>query len=401
MKRALITGITGQDGSYLTELLLGKGYEVHGIIRRASTFNTDRIDHIYQDPHFPEAKLYLHYGDLTVSGQMTDLIYNIQPDEIYHLGAQSHVRVSFDMPEYTGDVTGIGTVRLLEAIRKTGVKTKFYQASSSEMYGSAPAPQNEQTPFEPRSPYAAAKLYAYWLARNYREGYKFFSSNGILFNHESPRRGETFVTRKISRAVARIRFGLQDKLYLGNLEARRDWGYAPEYVEAMWLMLQQDSPDDFVIGTGESHSVREFCELAFSEAGIELDWRGTGPNEVGVIKSISQDIPCFRASVMPDLSGEVLMETDASILKPSPQTVTILHPHTGDEVVALDPRYLRPTEVESLLADPSKAKNKLGWEPTVTFNELVRIMVAADLKAIKDLHQCRDVIRQIMENNNK
>ncbi|PNV87032.1 MAG: GDP-mannose 4,6-dehydratase, partial [Desulfobacteraceae bacterium] len=366
MKRALITGITGQDGSYLTELLLGKGYEVHGIIRRASTFNTDRIDHIYQDPHFPEAKLYLHYGDLSVSGQMNDLIYNIQPGEIYHLGAQSHVRVSFDMPEYTGDVTGIGTVRLLEAIRKTGVKTKFYQASSSEMYGSAPAPQNEQTPFEPRSPYAAAKLYAYWLARNYREGYKFFASNGILFNHESPRRGETFVTRKISRAVARIRFGLQDKLYLGNLEARRDWGYAPEYVEAMWLMLQQDSPDDFVIGTGESHSVREFCELAFSEAGIELEWRGTGPNEVGVIKSISQDIPCFRASVMPDLSGEILMETDASILKPSPQTVTMLHPHTGDEVVALDPRYLRPTEVESLLADPSKAKNKLGWEPKVT-----------------------------------
>lgn len=401
MKRALITGITGQDGSYLTELLLGKGYEVHGIIRRASTFNTDRIDHIYQDPHFPDARLYLHYGDLSVSGQMNDLIYNIKPDEIYHLGAQSHVRVSFDMPEYTGDVTGIGTVRLLEAIRKTGVKTKFYQASSSEMYGSAPAPQNEQTPFEPRSPYAAAKLYAYWLVRNYREGYKFFVSNGILFNHESPRRGETFVTRKISRAVARIRFGLQDKLYLGNLEARRDWGYAPEYVEAMWLMLQQDSPDDFVIGTGESHSVREFCELAFSEAGIELEWRGTGANEVGLIKSISQDIPCFRASVMPDLSGEILMETDASILKPSPHTVTMLHPHTGDEVVALDPRYLRPTEVESLLADPSKAKNKLGWEPKVTFGELVRIMVAADLKAIQELSQCRDVIRQIMENNNK
>jgi GDPmannose 4,6-dehydratase len=399
MKRALITGITGQDGSYLTELLLGKGYEVHGIIRRASTFNTDRIDHIYQDPHFPEAKLYLHYGDLSVSGQMNDLIYNIKPDEIYHLGAQSHVRVSFDMPEYTADVTGIGTVRLLEAIRKTGVKTKFYQASSSEMYGGAPAPQNEQTPFEPRSPYAAAKLYAYWLVRNYREGYKFFASNGILFNHESPRRGETFVTRKISRAVARIRFGLQDKLYMGNLEARRDWGYAPEYVEAMWLMLQQDTPDDFVIGTGESHSVREFCELAFSEAGIELEWRGTGPNEVGVIKSISQDIPCFRASVMPDLSGEVLMETDASILKPSPQTVTMLHPHTGDEVVALDPRYLRPTEVESLLADPSKAKNKLGWEPKVTFSELVRIMVAADLKAIKDLRQCQDVIRKLMNNN--
>jgi len=401
MKRALITGITGQDGSYLTELLLGKGYEVHGIIRRASTFNTDRIDHIYQDPHFPDAKLYLHYGDLSVSGQMSDLIYNIQPDEIYHLGAQSHVRVSFDMPEYTGDVTGIGTVRLLEAMRKTGVKTKFYQASSSEMYGSAPAPQNENTPFEPRSPYAAAKVYAYWVTRNYREGYNFFASNGILFNHESPRRGETFVTRKITRAVARIRFGLQDKLFLGNLEARRDWGYAPEFVEAMWLMLQQDSPDDFVIGTGESHSVRKFCQLAFSEAGIELEWRGTDTNEVGLIKSISQDIPCFRASVMPDLSGEVLMEADASILKPSPQTVTMLHPHIGDEVVAIDPRYFRPTEVESLLADPSKAQDKLGWEPKVTFNELVRIMVAADLKAIKDLRQCQDVIRQIMENNNK
>ena len=401
MKRALVTGITGQDGSYLAELLLKKGYEVHGIIRRASTFNTDRIDHIYQDPHFPDARLYLHYGDLSVSGQMTDLIYNLQPDEIYHLGAQSHVRVSFDMPEYTGDVTGIGTVRLLEAIRKTGVKTKFYQASSSEMYGSAAAPQNEKTPFEPRSPYAAAKLYAYWLARNYREGYNFFASNGILFNHESPRRGGTFVTRKITRAVARIRFGLQSKLYLGNLEARRDWGYAPEFVEAMWLMLQQDSPDDFVIGTGESHSVREFCELAFAEAGIELEWRGTGTNEVGLIRSITTDIPCFRSGVKPDLSGEVLMETSTSILKPSPDTITMLHPHTGDEVLAIDTRYFRPTEVESLLADASKAKRELGWEPKVTFNELVRIMVAADIKALQDLSQCQDVIRKLVNHNNE
>ncbi len=372
MKRALVTGITGQDGSYLAELLLEKGYEVHGIIRRASTFNTDRIDHIYQDPHFPEAKLYLHYGDLSVSGQMADLIYNIQPDEIYHLGAQSHVRVSFDMPEYTGDVTGIGTVRLLEAIRKTGVKTKFYQASSSEMYGSAPAPQNEQTPFEPRSPYAAAKLYAYWLARNYREGYKLFASNGILFNHESPRRGETFVTRKITRAVARIRFGLQDKLYLGNLEARRDWGYAPEYVEAMWLMLQQDTPDDFVIGTGKSHSVREFCELAFREAGIELEWRGTGTNEVGIFSGISD---------LPELPG-------ASCPLPA-----------GATVVAIDPRYFRPTEVEFLLADASKAKEKLGWKSKVTFGELVRIMVAADIKALQELSQCQDIIRKLMNNN--
>jgi GDPmannose 4,6-dehydratase len=401
MKRALVTGITGQDGSYLAELLLKKGYELHGIIRRASTFNTDRIDHIYQDPHFPDARMYLHYGDLSVSGQMADLIYNIKPDEIYHLGAQSHVRVSFDMPEYTADVTGIGTVRLLEAVRKTGVKTRFYQASSSEMYGSAPAPQNEETPFKPRSPYAAAKLYAYWLARNYREGYKFFACNGILFNHESPRRGGTFVTRKITRAVARIRFGLQNRLYLGNLEARRDWGYAPEFVQAMWLMLQQDSPDDFVIGTGESHSVREFCELAFAEAGIELEWRGTGSAEVGLIKSITKDIPCFRPAVKPDLSGEVLMEASTSLLKPSPQTVTMLHPHPGDEVVAIDPRYFRPTEVESLLADASKARAKLGWEPKVAFNQLVRIMVAADIKALQELSQCQDVIRKLVNHINE
>lgn len=367
MKRALITGITGQDGSYLAELLLEKGYEVHGLIRRASTFNTDRIDHIYQDPHLPEARLQLHYGDLSVSGQMADLIYNIQPDEIYHLGAQSHVRVSFDMPEYTGDVTGLGTVRILEAIRKTGVKTRFYQASSSEMFGGAPAPQSEQTPFEPRSPYAAAKVYAYWLVKNYREGYGLFASNGILFNHESPRRGETFVTRKITRAIARIRLGLQGKLYLGNLEARRDWGFAPEYVEAMWLMLQQDSPDDFAIGTGESHSVREFCQLAFKEAGIQLEWRGSGIEEVGVVASSAKSLP----------------------------------PRLGDVVIAIDPRYFRPTEVEFLLADISRARKEIGWEPKVTFEEVVQIMVSADIKALEELRQCQDVIRQIMNNNNK
>ena len=371
MKRALITGITGQDGSYLTEFLLGKGYEVHGIIRRASTFNTDRIDHIYQDPHIPDAKLFLHYGDLSVSGQITELIYNIQPDEIYHLGAQSHVRVSFDMPEYTGDVTGLGTVRLLEAVRKTGVKTKFYQASSSEMYGSAPAPQNEQSIFEPRSPYAAAKVYAYWLARNYREGYNLFASNGILFNHESPRRGETFVTRKITRAVARIRFGLQEKLYLGNLEARRDWGYAPEYVEAMWLMLQPDSSDDYVIGTGESHSVREFCELAFREAGIELEWKGSGTDEIGIVAGFND---------APQLSA-------VSCQRPA-----------GATVVGIDPRYFRPTEVELLLADASKAREQLGWEPKVTFKELVSIMVTAEIEPLKELEQSRDVIRKIMNN---
>jgi len=322
--KTLITGITGQDGSYLAEFLLEKGYEVHGLIRRSSTFNTDRIDHIYQDPHIPDIKLHLHYGDLSVSGQMADLIYNIQPDEIYHLGAQSHVRVSFDMPEYTGDVTGLGTVRLLEAIRKTGVKTKFYQASSSEMFGSAPAPQNEQTPFEPRSPYSAAKVYAYWLVKNYREGYNLFASNGILFNHESPRRGETFVTRKITRAASRIKLGLQDKLYLGNLEAKRDWGFAGDFVEAMWLMLQQDKADDYVIATGESHSVREFAEKVFQK--LELDY---------------------------------------------------------EEYVAIDQKYFRPTEVDVLLGDFTKAQKELGWNPKVSFGQLINMMVEADLELAK------------------
>ena len=322
--KALITGITGQDGSYLAELLLSKGYEVHGLIRRSSTFNTGRIDHIYQDPHIPGIKLHLHYGDLSVSGQMADLIYNIQPDEIYHLGAQSHVRVSFDMPEYTGDVTGLGTVRLLEAIRKTGVKAKFYQASSSEMFGSAPAPQNEQTPFEPRSPYAAAKVYAYWVVKNYREGYNIFASNGILFNHESPRRGETFVTRKITRAATRIKLGLQDKLYLGNLEAKRDWGFAGDFVQSMWLILQQDEPDDFVIATGENHSVREFAEMVFQK--LDLDYQ---------------------------------------------------------EYVAIDQRYFRPTEVDVLLGDSTKAQQKLGWEPKITFHQLIDMMIEADLELAK------------------
>ena len=337
MKKALITGITGQDGSYLTELLLKKGYEVHGLIRRASTFNTGRIDHIYQDPHEKQPKLYLHYGDLSVSGHLTELIYNIQPDEIYHLGAQSHVKVSFEMPEYTGDITGIGTIRLLEAIRKSGAKTKFYQASSSEMYGGAPAPQNEQTPFEPRSPYAAAKVYGYWVVRNYREGYNLFACNGILFNHESPRRGETFVTRKITRAATRIKLGLQKKLFLGNLEAKRDWGYAPEYVEAMWLILQQDTPDDYVIGTGEAHTVREFAEETFSCLG--LDWK---------------------------------------------------------KYVDKDPKYFRPTEVAHLLADTSKARKKLSWEPKVTFKELVKKMVDADMNALQEMRQCQDVIKQLL-----
>ena len=347
-KKALITGITGQDGSYLSELLLSKGYEVHGLIRRASTFNTKRIDHLYKDPHSTGVKLLLHYGDLTDAGQLTNLVYNIQPDEIYHLGAQSHVRVSFDMPEYTGDVTALGTTRLLEAIRRSGIKTKFYQASSSEMFGSTPPPQNELTPFHPRSPYAAAKVYAYWMAVNYREGYNIFACNGILFNHESPRRGETFVTRKITRAVANILAGKQKKLYLGNLEAKRDWGFTPEYVECQWLMLQQDEPNDYVIGTGESHSVRECVEYAFYYAGIELKWQGEGLKTKGIINSLKSNVQTH--------------------LKP------------GDVLIEIDPQYFRPAEVDFLLADPSKARDKLGWVPKITFKELVKIMVDADME---------------------
>ncbi|RJQ18367.1 MAG: GDP-mannose 4,6-dehydratase [Nitrospiraceae bacterium] len=347
MKKALITGITGQDGSYLAELLLSKGYEVHGIIRRASTFNTHRIDHLYIDTHMHGAKMFLHYGDLSDSGQLTNIIYNIMPDEVYHLGAQSHVKVSFEIPEYTGEITALGTTRLLEAIRRSGIKAKFYQASSSEMFGSTPPPQNEQTFFHPRSPYAAAKVYSYWMTVNYREGYDMFACNGILFNHESPRRGETFVTRKITRAVTRIIAGLQNKLYLGNLEARRDWGFAPEYVECQWLMLQQDRPDDYVIGTGESHSVREFVEQSFSYAGIEIEWQGNGLYEKGIVRSSSS-------------SGT----------------------NTGDVVVEIDPKYFRPAEVDFLLADASKAKEKLRWEPRVTFEELVKIMVDADMTSL-------------------
>lgn len=377
---ALITGITGQDGSYLAEFLLDKGYEVHGLIRRSSTFNTDRIEHIYRDPHDPEARIFLHYGDLSDSGQLAHLIYNVQPQEVYHLAAQSHVRVSFDMPDYTGDVVGLGTTRLLEALRRSGVKARFYQASSSEMFGSAPAPQNEKTPFEPRSPYAAAKLYAYHMVRNYREAYGIFASNGILFNHESPRRGETFVTRKISRAVARIRLGLQQCVYLGNLEARRDWGYAPDYVEAMWRILQLDHPDDFVVATGESHSVREFCERAFAEAGMCIEWKGTGADEVGVLASVGD----FPEPALPALEkeGHAAPGADSS-------------PKPGSVVVRIDRRYFRPTEVELLQGDASKARALLGWEPKVGFADLVRIMVRADMEELLELKHCRDVIRRL------
>lgn len=323
MKKALITGITGQDGSYLAELLLSKNYQVHGLIRRASTFNTGRIDHLYLDPHLSGVKIFLHYGDLSDSGQITEIIYNVKPDEIYHLGAQSHVRVSFDLPEYTGDITALGTTRILEAIRRSGIKTKFYQASSSEMFGAAAPPQNEKTPFQPRSPYGIAKVYAYWMAVNYRQAYRLYAANGILFNHESPRRGETFVTRKITRAIARILAGEQDKLFLGNLKAKRDWGYAPEYVELMWRILQQEKPGDYVIGNGESHSVEEFLKESFEYA--NLDWR---------------------------------------------------------KYVKKDSRYNRPTEVNYLLADASKARKELNWEPKVTFRELIRVMVDYDLELV-------------------
>ncbi len=329
-KKALITGITGQDGSYLTELLLSKGYEVYGIIRRASTFNTERIDHIYQDPHELGRRMHLLYGDLNDASSLNKILRDVQPDEIYNLGAQSHVRVSFDIPEYTAEVGGLGALRLLEAIRETGLrKTRFYQASSSELFGKAQeVPQSETTPFYPRSPYGVAKLYAYWITVNYRESYGLFACNGVLFNHESPRRGETFVTRKISRAAAAIKLGLQDKLYLGNLEAKRDWGHAKDFVEAMWLMLQQEEPDDYVVATGETHSVREFLDEAFGH--LDLDWR---------------------------------------------------------QFVEIDPRYFRPAEVDLLIGDSSKARRKLGWEPKVTFKELVRTMVDADLADLKRGHK--------------
>ncbi|KAB2647963.1 MAG: GDP-mannose 4,6-dehydratase [Verrucomicrobiota bacterium] len=327
MKKALITGITGQDGSYLAELLLDKGYEVHGVIRRASTFNTSRIDHLYRDPHLKDTRLFLHYGDLADSVQMVKLLYELQPDEVYNLGAQSHVRVSFDIPEYTGDVDGLGAQRILEAIREAGLvkKVRYYQASSSEMFGKVQeVPQVETTPFWPRSPYGCAKVYAYWLTVNYRESYNLHASNGILFNHESPRRGETFVTRKITRAAARIKMGLQSEIYLGNLDARRDWGYAKEYVEMMWLMLQQDTPDDYVVATNETHSVRDFCQETFNVLG--LDWQ---------------------------------------------------------KYVKYDQRYERPAEVELLIGNPEKARKKLGWEPKVRFKELVKIMVEHDLEEAK------------------
>ena len=343
-KVALITGITGQDGSYLAELLLEKGYEVHGIIRRASTFNTKRIDHLYQDPHEGDVRLFLHYGDITDSSNLNRLIEKIRPTEIYNLAAQSHVGVSFDSPEYTAEATGVSTLRILDAIKESGIKTKFYQASTSELFGGLPetAPQSEKTPFYPKSPYGVAKLYSYWITVNYRESYDIFACNGILFNHESPRRGETFVTRKITRAVAAIHLGMQDKLYLGNLDAKRDWGHAKDYVEGMWRILQQDKPQDYVLSMNETHTVREFVELAFAELGYEIEWQGEGVNEKGIDKK----------------SGRVLVE--------------------------VDPRYFRPAEVELLWGDSTKARTELGWEPKYSFMDLVKEMVQSDLEEMKN-----------------
>lgn len=353
-KTALITGTTGQDGAYLSEFLLKKGYTVHGLKRRASSFNTDRIDHLYQDPHEEDVRFFLHYGDLTDSSNLIRIIQDVRPDEIYNLGAQSHVQVSFETPEYTANSDALGTLRILEAIRILGMErdVRFYQASTSELYGLVQeTPQRETTPFYPRSPYAAAKLYAYWITINYRESYGIHASNGILFNHESPLRGETFVTRKVTRAVARIVLGLVDRLYLGNMDAKRDWGYAGDYVDAMWRIVQSDVADDWVVATGEMHTVREFVENAFSRVGVHLEWSGQGTDEVGRIAGID----------------------------PNGKAATVGAVHTGDVVVAVDPRYFRPTEVDVLLGDPSKIRDTLGWKPQVGFDELVGMMVESDL----------------------
>ncbi|MFH1985677.1 MAG: GDP-mannose 4,6-dehydratase [Pseudomonadota bacterium] len=371
-KVALITGITGQDGAYLAEFLLKKGYSVHGIKRRASLFNTDRVDHLYRDPHEKDVRFKMHYGDLTDATNLIRIIQETQPDEIYNLAAQSHVQVSFETPEYTADTDAMGALRLLEAIRILGLggKTRYYQASTSELYGKVvEVPQSETTPFYPRSPYAVAKLYAYWITVNYREAYNFFACNGILFNHESPVRGETFVTRKITRALARIRLGLQDCLYLGNLDALRDWGHAKDYVRMMWLMLQGDAPDDYVIATGEQHSVKEFVDKAAANLGMSIEWQGKGIDEVGILSSVADISVDFPQGPPGD-----------SAVPREPCTV-----NPGSTIVRVDPAYFRPTEVETLLGDPSKAKQKLGWAPKITFEELVKDMVTSDLQdALRD-----------------
>ena len=373
MKKALITGVTGQDGAYLTEFLLKKGYEVHGIKRRSSSFNTARVDHLYQDPHEKDVRFFMEYGDLTDATNLIRIIQAVQPDEIYNLAAQSHVAVSFETPEYTANSDALGTLRILEAIRILGLKdkTRFYQASTSELYGKVrETPQTETTPFYPRSPYGVAKLYGYWITVNYREAYGLYACNGILFNHESPIRGETFVTRKITRAMARIALGLQECLYLGNLDARRDWGHAKDYIEMQWLMLQQDAPDDYVIATGEQHSVREFVEAAAKEAGIGITWQGSGKDEVGVVSS-------FDSSRIPEIRTAGVEAAVGSVVRP------------GQAIVRIDPRYFRPAEVDTLLGDPSKAKKQLGWTPKVKFADLVKEMVRADIAEAQRDALCR------------
>jgi len=374
MKKALITGITGQDGAYLAEFLLGKGYEVHGIKRRSSSLNTGRVDHLYQDPHEKNVRFFMHYGDLTDATNLIRIVQEVQPDEIYNLAAQSHVMVSFETAEYTANADALGTLRLLEAIRILGMTdhVRFYQASTSELFGKVQSvPQNEKTPFYPRSPYGVAKLYGYWICVNYREAYNMFACNGILFNHESPIRGETFVSRKITRAVARIKLGLQNKLYLGNLDAKRDWGHAKDFVRAMWLMLQQKKPDDYVVATGESHSVREFVELAFRGIGVEIQWKGKGVKEVGIIKKATSD----KSRVTSSKSGEVAVE--------------------------IDPRYFRPTEVDELLGDASKARKALGWEPKISFEEMISTMVKADLEEASRDQLCKDSGYRVLNYSNE
>ena len=371
MKTALITGITGQDGAYLAEFLLEKGYMVHGIKRRSSSFNTQRVDHLYQDPHEENVRFLMHYGDLTDSTNLIRIIQEVKPDEIYNLGAQSHVQVSFETPEYTAQSDALGALRVLEALRILGMekKARFYQASTSELYGKVrEIPQDENTPFYPRSPYGVAKLYAYWITVNYREAYGMYACNGILFNHESPLRGETFVTRKVTRAASRIALGLQKRLYIGNLDAKRDWGHARDFVKAQWLILQQDEPDDYVIATGIQHSVRELCELAFSLVGIRLEWRGTGVNEQGVV-------------------AEVMLGDEEVV------------PRQGDSVVMVDPRYFRPTEVETLLGNPEKARDKLGWKPEISFEDMIKEMVAHDMEEAKKDLLCLDSGYRITEHN--
>jgi GDPmannose 4,6-dehydratase len=402
MKRALITGITGQDGAYLAEYLLRKGYEVHGIKRRSSSFNTARVDHLYRDPHEEDVHFFMHYGDLTDATNLIRIVQEVQPDEIYNLAAQSHVMVSFETAEYTANADGLGALRLLEAIRILDMtdRVRFYQASTSELYGKAQeTPQTEKTPFYPRSPYGAAKLYGYWICVNYREAYGMFACNGILFNHESPIRGETFVSRKITRAVARMELGLQKKLYLGNLDAKRDWGHAGDFVRAMWLILQQDEPDDYVIATGEVHSVREFVELAFREVGAEIEWKGRGIEEVGVIKEVTRDerqVTRHEEGVGGGAAKPLSLKSDAVA---SDFRKRVLR--AGDVVVQVDPRYFRPTEVDYLQGDATKAGKKLGWKPRISFSDMVSEMVKADLEEASKDQLCIDSGFRIVGTSNE